>query len=112
MRWRPHRGGALYYADGCDAHPRHPFPVLVAIGADPATLLAAVALIPDTLSEYEFAGLLRGRRTRTWHSAATGLDAPAGAEMVFEGHIHPGDSAREGPFDRAETRRVGEALVS
>src|SRR3546814_8025140 len=85
MRWRPHRGGALYYADWCDAHPRHPFPVLVAIGADPATLLAAVAPIPDTLSEYEFAGLLRGRRTRTWHSAATGLGAPAGAERS-EGH--------------------------
>ena len=98
MRWLPHRGGALDYADWCQAHPNHPFPVLVAIGPDPATLLAAVAPIPDTLSEYEFAGLLRGRRTLTWHSAATGLDAPAGAEMVFEGHIHPGDSAMEGPF--------------
>ncbi|MDG6348653.1 UbiD family decarboxylase [Luteimonas sp. 8-5] len=98
MRWLPHRGGALDYADWCNSHPQQPFPVLVAIGPDPSTLLAAVAPIPDTLSEYEFAGLLRGRRTRTWHSQATGLDAPAGAEMVFEGHIHPGDSAMEGPF--------------
>src|SRR5690606_337165 len=93
VRRLPHRGGALDYADWCNAHPDQPFPVLVAIGPDPATLLAAVAPIPDTLSEYEFAGLLRGRRTRTWHSTATGLDAPAGAEMLFEGHIHPGDTA-------------------
>lgn len=98
MRWLPHRGGALDHADWTRDHPDRPFPVLVAIGADPATLLAAVAPIPDTLSEFEFAGLLRGRRTRVWHSAATGLDAPAGAEMVFEGHIHPGDSTLEGPF--------------
>src|SRR5690606_31550544 len=98
MRWLPHRGGALDYADWCSTHPGQPFPVLVAIGPDPATLLAAVAPIPDPLSEYEFAGLPRGRRTRTWHSTATGLDAPAGAEMLFEGHIHPGDTAMEGPF--------------
>ncbi len=98
MRWLPHRGGALDHADWTRDHPDRPFPVLVAIGADPATLLAAVAPIPDTLSEYEFAGLLRGRRTRTWHSTATGLDAPAGAEMLFEGHIRPGDSTLEGPF--------------
>lgn len=98
MRWLPHRGGALDHADWAREHPDRAFPVLVAIGADPATLLAAVAPIPDTLSEFEFAGLLRGRRTRVWHSHATGLDAPAGAEMVLEGHIHPGDSAMEGPF--------------
>ncbi|MDE3073204.1 MAG: UbiD family decarboxylase, partial [Pseudomonadota bacterium] len=60
MRWLPHRGGALDYADWQAAHPDKPFPVLVAIGADPATMLAAVAPVPDTLSEYEFAGLLRG----------------------------------------------------
>ena len=64
MRWLPHRGGALDFADWKATHPGKPFPVLVAIGADPATLLAAVAPIPDTLSEYEFAGLLRGQRTR------------------------------------------------
>ncbi len=98
MRWLPHRGGALDYADWKNAHPQQPFPVLVAIGADPATTLAAVAPVPDSLSEYEFAGLLRGERTRVWHSALTGLDAPAGAEILCEGFIHPGDTALEGPF--------------
>ena len=98
MRWLPHRGGALDYADWKAVHPDQPFPVLVAIGADPATMLAAVAPVPDTLSEYEFAGLLRGERTRVWRSAMTGLDAPAGAEILFEGHIHPRDTALEGPF--------------
>jgi 4-hydroxy-3-polyprenylbenzoate decarboxylase len=98
MRWLPHRGGALDHADWCAAHPGKPFPLLVAIGADPATLLAAVAPVPDTLSEYEFAGLLRGRRTRVWRSGLTGLDAPAGAEIVLEGFIHPDDTALEGPF--------------
>lgn len=98
MRWLPHRGGALDYADWKRAHPQQPFPVLVVIGADPATLLAAVAPVPDTLSEYEFAGLLRGQRTRLWRSELTGLDAPAGAEIVLEGFIHPDDTALEGPF--------------
>lgn len=98
MRWLPHRGGALDYADWKREHPGKPFPLLVAIGADPATTLAAVAPVPDTLSEYEFAGLLRGDRTRVWHSAATGLDAPAGCEILLEGHIAPGDTALEGPF--------------
>lgn len=98
MRWLPHRGGALDYADWKAAHPDKPFPVLVALGADPATMLAAVAPVPDTLSEYEFAGLLRGQRTRVWPSTLTGLDAPAGAEILLEGFIHPGDTALEGPF--------------
>ena len=98
MRWLPHRGGALDFADWCADRPGEPFPVLVAIGADPATTLAAVAPVPDTLSEYEFAGLLRGQRTRTWRSERTGLDAPAGAEIVLEGVIHPGETALEGPF--------------
>ncbi|HET6434849.1 MAG TPA: UbiD family decarboxylase, partial [Xanthomonadaceae bacterium] len=98
MRWLPHRGGALDFADFQAAHPGQPFPVLVAIAPDPATLLAAVAPVPDTLGEFEFASLLRGERSRLWHSAATGLDAPAGAEIVFEGHIAPGDTALEGPF--------------
>lgn len=98
MRWLPHRGGALDFADFRAANPGKPFPVLAAIGADPATMLAAVAPVPDTLSEYEFAGLLRGARTRVWHSALTGLDAPAGAEIVLEGFIEPGDTALEGPF--------------
>jgi 4-hydroxy-3-polyprenylbenzoate decarboxylase len=98
MRWLPHRGGALDFADWQREHPGQPFPVIVAIGADPATMLAAVAPVPDTLSEYEFAGLLRGERTRLWHSDLTGLDAPAGAEIVLEGFICPGDTATEGPF--------------
>jgi 4-hydroxy-3-polyprenylbenzoate decarboxylase len=98
MRWLPHRGGALDHADWRAAHPGRPFPLIVAIGADPATVLAAVAPVPDTLSEYEFAGLLRGRRTRVWHSELTGLDAPAGAEIVLEGFVHPDDTALEGPF--------------
>ena len=98
MRWLPHRGGALDFADWQREHPGRPFPLLVAIGADPATMLAAVAPVPDTLSEYEFAGLLRGERTRVWRSELTGLDAPAGAEILLEGHIQPGDTALEGPF--------------
>ncbi len=98
MRWLPHRGGALDYAGWRAAYPDKPFPVVVVIGADPATVLAAVAPVPDTLSEYEFAGLLRGARSRVWHSALTGLDVPAGAEIVLEGFIHPGDTALEGPF--------------
>lgn len=98
MRWLPHRGGALDYADWLAAHPQEPFPVAVVIGADPCTQLAAVSPIPDTLSEYEFAGLLRGQPTLLRHSRHTGLDVPAGAEIVLEGHIHPGDRALEGPF--------------
>lgn len=98
MRWLPHRGGALDYAAHQRLHPGQPFPVAVAIGADPATLLAAVAPVPDTLSEFEFAGLLRGERSRVWRSTHTGLDVPAGAEIVMEGHVHPGDEAIEGPF--------------
>lgn len=98
MRWLRHRGGAGDYANWREAFPDKPFPVLVAIGADPATMLAAVAPVPDTLSEYEFAGLLRGARTRLWRSEATGLDAPAGAEILLEGFIHPDDTALEGPF--------------
>lgn len=98
MRWLPHRGGARDYADWCASYPDQPFPLMVAIGADPATMLAAVAPIPDNLSEYEFAGLLRAARSQVWHSQDTGLDAPAGAEILLEGHILPGDTALEGPF--------------
>ncbi len=98
MRWLPHRGGALDYADWQSQRPSEPFPVVVVIGADPCTLLAAVTPIPDTLSEYEFAGLLRGEPTRVHRSRHTGLDVPATAEIVLEGHIYPGDCALEGPF--------------
>jgi 4-hydroxy-3-polyprenylbenzoate decarboxylase len=98
MRWLAHRGGAGDYADWQADRPLEPFPVLIAIGVDPATLLAAAAPIPDSLSEYEFAGLLRGERSAVVRGALTGLDAPAGAEIVLEGFIRPGDTAVEGPF--------------
>jgi 4-hydroxy-3-polyprenylbenzoate decarboxylase len=98
MRWLPHRGGAQDFAGFRGLHADRPFPVAVVIGADPATLLAAVTPIPDTVSEFQFAGLLRGRRTRVIQSGLTGLPIPASAEIVLEGHIHPGDSALEGPF--------------
>lgn len=98
MRWLAHRGGAGDFAEWCADRPGEPFPVLIAIGTDPATLLAAAAPIPDTLSEYEFAGLLRGERSSVVRCELTGLDAPAGAEIVLEGFIHPGDTAVEGPF--------------
>ena len=98
MRWLPHRGGAQDFREFQQAHPGQPFPVSVVIGADPATLLAAVTPIPDTISEYQFAGLLRGRRSRIVNSALTGLPIPHGAEIVLEGHIHSGEMATEGPF--------------
>jgi 4-hydroxy-3-polyprenylbenzoate decarboxylase len=98
MRWLPHRGGAQDFREFQQANPGKPYPVSVVIGADPATLLAAVTPIPDTLSEYQFAGLLRGRRSRIVTSALTGLPIPLGAEIVLEGHIHAGEMATEGPF--------------
>jgi 4-hydroxy-3-polyprenylbenzoate decarboxylase len=97
MRWLAHRGGALDYQAWQAARPGEPFPVAVVIGADPATLLAAVMPIPDGLSEYQFAGLLRGERTELL-ATASGLDVPARAEIVLEGVIMPGDTADEGPF--------------
>ena len=98
MRWLEHRGGALDYRDHCAANPGTPFPVAVALGADPATLLGAVTPIPDTLSEYQFAGLLRGSRTELVKCIGSDLQLPASAEIVLEGSIHPGESAVEGPF--------------
>jgi len=98
MRWLAQRGGALDYREWCAAHPGKPFPVAVALGADPATILAAVTPVPDTLGEFAFAGLLRGSRTEVVESPVTGLPLPASAEIVLEGHIHPGDEAPEGPF--------------
>lgn len=97
MRWLTHRGGALDWQAWQAARPGEPFPVAVVIGADPATLLAAVMPIPDGLSEYQFAGLLRGERTELL-ATASGLDVPARAEIVLEGVITPGDDADEGPF--------------
>ena len=98
MRWLSHRGGALDFRDWQAARPGEPFPVAVALGADPATILAAVTPVPDTLSEFAFAGLLRGHRTEVTRTAAGDLMVPASAEIVLEGHIHPGEQADEGPF--------------
>ncbi|MEO0423103.1 MAG: 4-hydroxy-3-polyprenylbenzoate decarboxylase [Pseudomonadota bacterium] len=98
MRWLAHRGGATDFQAFQQEHPGKPFPVAVALGADPATILGAVTPVPDTLSEHAFAGLLRGSRTVTVKSDLTGLDIPASAEIVLEGHLHPGDMAPEGPF--------------
>jgi 4-hydroxy-3-polyprenylbenzoate decarboxylase len=96
MRWLAHRGGALDFRDHV-ASSNEPFPVAVALGADPATMLAAVTPIPDTLGEYQFAGLLRGARTEVVKCLTSDLQVPASAEMVLEGAIHPGDTAEEGP---------------
>jgi 4-hydroxy-3-polyprenylbenzoate decarboxylase len=98
MRWLSHRGGALDFRDWQAARPGEPFPVAVALGADPATTLAAVTPVPDTLSEFAFAGLLRGHHTEVTRTAAGDLMVPASAEIVLEGHIHPGELADEGPF--------------
>ncbi len=98
MRWLSHRGGALDFRDWQQAHPGEAFPVSVVLGSDPATLLAAVTPIPDTLSEYAFAGLLRGSKGELVDCIGNDLQVPANAEIVLEGHIAPGDTALEGPF--------------
>ncbi len=98
MRWLAHRGGALDFCDFQRAHPGEPFPVAVALGADPATLLGAVTPVPDALSEYAFAGLLRGGKTEVVKCRLSELQAPASAEIVLEGFIYPGETAPEGPF--------------
>ena len=105
LRWLPHRGGALDFRDHALAHPGEPYPVAVAIGADPATLLGAVTPVPDSLSEYQFAGLLRGSRTEVVPALGVPLVLPASAEIVLEGRIHPDAShpsgfrhALEGPY--------------
>ncbi len=98
MRWLAHRGGALDYRDWRKLHPGEPFPISVALGADPATILGAVTPVPDALSEYAFAGLLRGGRTEVAQSIGNELQVPAGAEIILEGHLHPDDMAPEGPF--------------
>jgi|TARA_B100000315_G_scaffold37563_2_gene32149 4-hydroxy-3-polyprenylbenzoate decarboxylase len=98
MRWLPHRGGATDFRDWCQARPGEPFPAAVAIGADPATILAAVTPVPDTLSEYRFAGLLRGRPTEVAECLSHDLQVPARAEIVLEGFVLPDETAAEGPF--------------
>ena len=98
MRWLAHRGGALDFRDWQQAHPGERFPVAVALGADPATILGAVTPVPDALSEYAFAGLLRGHKTELVNCAGSTLQVPASAEIVLEGYIYPDDMAPEGPF--------------
>ncbi|WP_455205652.1 4-hydroxy-3-polyprenylbenzoate decarboxylase [Kaarinaea lacus] len=98
MRWLAHRGGALDFKDWCESHPGERFPVAVALGADPATILGAVTPVPDTLSEYAFAGLLRGDKTEVVKCLGSDLQVPASAEFVLEGYIEPGEEADEGPF--------------
>ncbi len=98
MRWLAHRGGALDFREWQQAHPGQPFPVAVALGADPATILAAVTPVPDSLSEYAFAGLLRGSKTEVAKCLSNDLQVPASAEIVLEGFIYPGETAPEGPY--------------
>ena len=98
MRWLAHRGGALDYREFRAANPDKPYPVAVVLGCDPATILGAVTPVPDTLSEYQFAGLLRGSRTELVKCIGSDLQVPASAEIVLEGHIHPNDMAMEGPY--------------
>ncbi len=98
MRWLAHRGGALDFRDHCATRPGEPFPVAVAIGADPATILGAVTPVPDSLSEYQFAGLLRGSKTELVKCMGSNLEVPASSEIVLEGAIHPMETALEGPY--------------
>jgi len=98
MRWLSHRGGALDFKEWQQAHPGEPFPIAVALGADPATILGAVTPVPDNLSEYAFAGLLRGSKTEVTQCKLSDLQVPASAEYVLEGYIYPNDMAPEGPY--------------
>ena len=98
MRWLAHRGGALDFRDFCLANPGQPYPVAVALGADPATILGAVTPVPDSLGEYQFAGLLRGSRTEVVKCLGSDLQVPASAEIVLEGVIYPEETALEGPY--------------
>jgi len=101
MRWLAHRGGALDFRDHRLARPGQPFPIAVALGADPATILGAVTPVPDALSEYQFAGLLRGARTETVRCIGIDLQVPASAEIVLEGHIHPDPANANGQVSAA-----------
>ena len=98
MRWLAHRGGALDYRDWQKKYPGKPYPVAIALGADPATTLGAVTPVPDTLSEYAFAGLLRGEKTQVTQCMGSNLQVPATAEIILEGFLQPGEEADEGPF--------------
>ena len=98
MRWLSHRGGALDFKEWQEQKPGELFPVSVVLGCDPATILAAVTPIPDSLSEYAFAGLLRGSKTELVNCISNDLQVPASAEIILEGFLHPGDTADEGPY--------------
>ncbi|MBP9743411.1 MAG: 4-hydroxy-3-polyprenylbenzoate decarboxylase [Burkholderiales bacterium] len=98
MRWLQHRGGALDYIEHCRENPDKPYPIAVVLGCDPATILGAVTPVPDALSEYQFAGLLRGGRTILTQCVLSDLQVPAAAEIVLEGFIYPHEAALEGPF--------------
>jgi len=98
MRWLSQRGGALDFKEWQAEHPGEPFPISVVLGCDPATILAAVTPIPDSLSEYAFAGLLRGSKTELVKCIGNDLQVPASAEIVLEGFIYPADMAEEGPY--------------
>jgi 4-hydroxy-3-polyprenylbenzoate decarboxylase len=98
MRWLHHRGGAIDFAEFKAARPGKRFPVAVAIGADPATTLAAVAPLPDSLSEFQFAGLLRGAKTKIATCLSHNLIVPATAEIILEGFVEPDEMLDEGPF--------------
>ena len=98
MRWLAHRGGALDFREFNLLNPGKPYPLAVALGADPATILGAVTPVPDSLSEYQFAGLLRGAKTEVVKCIGNDLQVPASAEIVLEGAIHPGETALEGPY--------------
>jgi len=100
MRWLPQRGGALDFKEHAVQNPGQPYPVCVALGADPATILGAVTPVPDSLSEYQFAGLLRGSRTELVKALGSELRVPASAEIVLEGHIYP-DAAHPSGFEHA-----------
>jgi len=98
IRWLAHRGGALDFQDFCLASPGKPYPLAIALGTDPATMLGAVTPVPDNLSEYQFAGLLRGTKTEIVKCLSHDLQVPASSEIVLEGFIYPDETALEGPF--------------
>jgi 4-hydroxy-3-polyprenylbenzoate decarboxylase len=112
MRWLAHRGGALDFRDHALARPGQPFPIAVALGADPATMLGAVTPVPDSLSEYQFAGLLRGSRSEVVDTAVGSADwtlqVPASAEFVLEGHIPSAAPGFEGRSEHGvPTKEIG-----
>lgn len=98
MRWLDHRGGALDFKDFKEKHPGERYPVVVALGSDPVTILGAVTPVPDSMSEYAFAGLLRGERTEVCKALSCDLEVPATSEIILEGYIDPNEMAEEGPY--------------